>query len=392
MPWICGAGVTIAIAIATLASQHAHPAEISPVRPAGTWSTLWTASLVAGFALYVAGVALLRRTQRQALLAFAIAVVIQAIPLGAPLLLSKDAYLYWLDARIVTVHHQSPYRVTPSDVPDDAALPYVSEAWRNDTAPYGPTWEAWSLAPGTAAGADARSAVTAYKLTAAAGVLATLLVVFFVTRRPAAVALLGWSPLLALHFAGGGHSDGWLMALICIGTVAGRRAGGGAAWSLAGAFEPVAAILLPLDLAASRLRRPARFWVGLAATAAVVIAGSAAAWGTGWIRASLVGVHGASPLGGVHWLTEAGLSHRNAVIVGGLLFAVVYVALLWLARRDGRPRLSLAATALCMTTSLLRPWYAIWPLALAAVEADSAGAVAALALSAYLLLADAVPL
>ena len=53
---------------------------------------------------------------------------------------------------------------------------------------------------------------------------------------------------------------------------------------------------------------------------------------------------------------------------------------------------ALAATALCLTSSLLRPWYGIWPVALAAVEQDAAGAVAAVALTGYLLLGDAVSL
>jgi hypothetical protein len=151
-------------------------------------------------------------------------------------------------------------------------------------------------------------------------------------------------------------------------------------------------VLFPLDLAADRARRPARFWAGLAIAAVVVVGVSAAVWGVGWIRASLVGVHGASPLGGVHWLTQLGLRHRYAVLAGGVVFAAVYAVLLVHAWRRGRARLSLAATALCLTTSLLRPWYAIWPLALAAAEADALAGAAAVVLSAYLLFGDAVHL
>jgi hypothetical protein len=72
------------------------------------------------------------------------------------------------------------------------------------------------------------------------------------------------------------------------------------------------------------------------------------------------------------------------------VFAAVYLALLRSAWRSGRARLSLAATALCLTSSLLRPWYALWPLALAAIEEDEPAAFVAIALSAYLLFADAV--
>jgi hypothetical protein len=68
----------------------------------------------------------------------------------------------------------------------------------------------------------------------------------------------------------------------------------------------------------------------------------------------------------------------------------VYLVLLRNAWRTGRGRFSLAATALCLTSSLLRPWYALWPVALAALEEDALAAVAAFALSAYLLFGDAV--
>jgi hypothetical protein len=378
-----------ALALAVTATRHAHPAEVSPVTPDGAWNGVWIGAVIAALAVYVVALLVVRSGLAAALV---VAGAVQLIPLAAPLLLSKDAYLYWGEARVVLTHHASPYRSTPSDFPADPSTPYVSEEWRNDAAPYGPTWETLALVPGAAAGTSHRHAAVAYKLFAALGVLLTLGLVAWRTRSAAAVALLGWNPLVALHFGGGGHSDGWLMALVLGGIAAGALAGGGAAWSFAAAFKPVPLVLLPLDLAADRLRRPRRFWLGLIAAGIAILAISGAVWGFGWVRASLVGVHGASPFGGVHWLTEAGLTHHNAVAVAGLVFVVVYCALLVRAWRSGVAHLALAATALCLTTSLLRPWYAIWPLALAALEQDALGAAAAVALSAYLLLGDALSL
>lgn len=384
-----GAIVVAAVLAAVIASRHASPAEVSPVVPRGGWNTVWIAALIVALAAYGTSLTVVRGGIVATL---AIAAAVQLVPLAAPLLLSKDAYLYWAGAREVIVHGASPYRSTPSDFPADPATPYVSEEWRNAPAPYGPTWETLALAPAAVAGSSHRHAAFAYKLFAALGVLMAVALVAAVTKRAAPVALLGWNPLVALHFAGGGHSDGWLVALLCLAVVARAGARGGAAWSLAGAFKPVGGILFPLDLAADRLRRPRRFWLGLVGVAVVVFAGSAGTLGTGWVRASLVGIHGASPLGGVHWLTELGLSHRDAVAIGGAAFAAVYVVLLVRAWRTGRAGLSRAASALCLTTSLLRPWYAIWPLALAAIEEDVAAAAVAVALSAYLLLGDAVSL
>ena len=386
-----GAFLVVALALAVVAARHGHPTEVSPITPTGAWNRVWIGAVIAAFAVYCISVPTLLRARPPWVAALVVAAILQALPLAAPLLLSKDVYLYWSEARIVTVHDASPYRATPSDYPSDISFPYVSEEWRTSKAPYGPAWETLALVP-AAASSTARDAVSAYRVLAIAGVLLAAALVGLRTRSAAAVALLGWNPLVALHFGGGGHSDGWLMSLVLAGVVGGSLARGGAAWSLAAAFKPVPLVLLALDLAADRLRRPRRFWLGLFAAAVVVLAVSGAVWGFGWGRSSLVGVHGASPLGGVHWLTEAGLSHRDAVVLGGLVFAVVYCALLLRAWRAGVAHLALAATALCLTTSLLRPWYAIWPLALAALEEDALGSVAAVALSAYLLLGDAVSL
>jgi hypothetical protein len=223
------------------------------------------------------------------------------------------------------------------------------------------------------------------------GVLAATLVIGRRTRNAAAVALLGWSPLVALQYAGGGHNDAWMTALLVLGVAAPAAATGGAAWAIASAFKVVPAILLPLELTARRLRAPRRWWLGLIGGTLVVVAAATAVFGPRWVTAPLGEAHHSSPLGGVHWFTELGLRHRYAVVTGGLAFTVAYLALLRSAWRTGRARLSLAATALCLTSSVLRPWYALWPLALAGVEEDELAGIAALALSAYVLFADAVP-
>jgi len=77
-----------------------------------------------------------------------------------------------------------------------------------------------------AAGTSAHRAELGYRVLALLGVLAAALIVARRTRNAAAVALLGWSPLVALHFAGGGHSDAWMIALLVIfGFLLGRSPG-----------------------------------------------------------------------------------------------------------------------------------------------------------------------
>jgi hypothetical protein len=386
-------GLVVTVACAVAAARHASPSEVSPVSPSGEpWHAFWTWGVVAAFALYASGTWVARKGALSLRVAVITAVIVQTLPLAAPLLLSKDVYGYWSEARIAIVHHANPYSATPSDFPSDPAYRYVSEIWHHTTTHYGPTWEALGTVPAVLAGSSAHRAELGYRVLALLGVLAAALIVARRTRNAAAVALLGWSPLVALHYAGGGHSDAWMMALLVLGVAAPTAAAGGAMWSISSGFKIIPAILLPLELAARRLRAPKRWWVGLIGSAVVVVATATLVFGLRWITVSLAGAHQASPMGGVHLLTKLGLRYRYAVVTGALAFGVVYLALLRSAWRSGRARLSLAATALCLTSSLLRPWYALWPLALAAVEEDDLAGFAALALSAYVLFADAIPL
>ncbi|HEY2372460.1 MAG TPA: hypothetical protein VGH82_07910 [Gaiellaceae bacterium] len=382
----CLAGLTV---LAVVAARHAAPSEVSPVIPRDEWNDIWVASLVASFVLYGLGTYLAWSGAMRLRVAVIVAVFVQAVPLGAPLLLSKDAYLYWGEARVFAVHHANPYVATPAQYPTDPATPWVSESWRSQATPYGP---AWTLAAAPVAATSSRLvAELAYRAIALVALLGCLLVIARRTRSAAAVAFLGWSPLLALHYAGGGHSDA-LMMLATVGAIALGTSSfaGGALWPVASAFKPFPPVLVPLELARRRLAVGSRWWAGIVVSTIAMIAIATGLFGTHWIRQATTGAHQSSPLGGVHWLTEAGLTHRVAVVVAALVFVAVYVVLLRNAWRTGRGRFSLAATALCLTSSLLRPWYAIWPVALAALEEDALAAVAAFALSAYLLFGDAV--
>jgi hypothetical protein len=385
-------GLVGSITLTTVAARYAHPSEVSPVVPRGDWNRVWVWSLVVAFALYGAGTLLAYRGHIRLSAAVAVAVAVQVLPLAAPLLLSKDVYLYWGEGRVVAVHHANPYVRTPADDPKDPAFPWVSESWRDQPAPYGPAWEVIGAAPAALAGDSHRAAAFLYRALAVAAMLASLAIVAVRTRRASAVAFLGWSPLLAVHYAGGGHSDALMMALVLGALALGTTARGGALWAAASAFKPFPPVLIPLELARRRFDVGRRFWIGLLGTGAAIALLATAVFGTHWVSAATVGAHQTSALGGVHWLGRLGLPHREAVLAGAAVFVLVYAALLWRAWRTGRGHLSLAASALCLTSSLLRPWYALWPVALAAIEEDAVGAVVAYVLTGYLLFGDAVRL
>lgn len=352
---------------------------------------MFIAAVLAALALSGLGVLLGRRGALSLKVAVVAAVAVQALPLASPLLLSRDVYIYWAEARVVTVHHANPYRVTPSRYPDDPGTQAASAQWRTQTEPYGPAWAAVGTLPALAAGTSHHGAQLLYRLLAFVCVLATLGVVAVRTRSPQAVALLGWSPLVALHYAGGGHSDAVFTLLLVLAISLGATAAGGALWPVAAMFKAVPLVVLPLELATRRLHMSRRFWFGLAGAAVVLVVAAVAAFGTHWVSGSLESAHGTSPLGGVHFLTETGLRHRYAVAIGGLVFVAVYLVLLRAAWRTGRAHGGFALAALAMCSSLLRPWYALWPLAVSALEEDGLSMVAAYALSVYVLVWDALP-
>jgi hypothetical protein len=387
---LVGICACVSMLLAVLATRQAAVAATSPIIPPGGWNAVWVGAVCVSFALYGLGVLLARSGHAALLAATAVAVVVQALPLAAPLLLSGDVHLYWAQARVVTVHHANPYTVPALRFADDPATRVAAEQWTKVTEPYGPSWVALGAAPALVAGTSTKTSELLYRLIAFAGVLVCVLLVAWRTRSARSVAVLGWNPLIALHYAGGGHNDAWMVVALVVAVATRCTPSAGLAWVLGSGFKGVPAILLPLELARTRFRLPLRFWVALVGSGVAFVVLATALFGTGWASASAVGAHTTSPVGGVHFLVEHGLRHRYAVLICGLAFVAVYAVLLRHAWTTGRARLALAAVALCLLSSLLRPWYALWPVALAAIEADGLGEFAAYALSGYVLFTDAV--
>ena len=328
----------------------------------------------------------------------ALACAIQLVPLAAPVLLSTDVYTYWDYGRIGAVHGGNPYVDEPSSYPDDPAYPLMGAQWRDTTSAYGPGFTLASEGHAAAVGESPDAAAWTYKALGAGAMVALVLLAARLGRRPAyAAAFVGWNPLLAIHFAGGGHNDSWMMVLV-LGALAlgasGRRAAAGVAWALAAAVKWVPLALLPLRyLEARRHGRPVRHLAFALAVAAVVVV---ATWryGIEWVGAfgpiadNIVDERAAYSI--PMRVAGLGVPEGLSVALFGALFVVGY---LWLLREAwrGRARLGLAAGFMLVTTSWLLPWYAVWAVPLAAIEEDRAARWLALGMSAYLL-RDAVPL
>lgn len=374
-----------------MAVRHADATALSPIRPRGDWRAAYIGAVVAAFVLYLAALPLVARARLTAVLAVAAAV--QLVPLAAPLLLSTDAYSYWDYGRIAAVHGGNPYDDRPSRWPDDPAYRRMGADWRERTSVYGPAFTLAAEGDARIAGSSQRTATLLFRLLAAAGMLALVGVTAAASRWSAfAAAFVGWNPLLALHFAGGGHNDVLMAALVvaAVGLRAVHRPlAEGAAWVGAVAVKPIAAVFLPLrGLEALRRRELGRLAVGVGAAAAVVALAASLRYESAWLGllSPLTNqLRQTSSLGLPYWLDRAGVPERVARDALVALFAVFYLWLLREAWRGGRPRLARCAVALLLATSWLQPWYVVWAVPLAALEEDRLARLGALALTGYFL-------
>ena len=158
---------------------------------------------------------------------YAVAAAVQLAPLGAPLLLSTDAWTYWDYGRIAAVHDGNPYADRPSAFPDDPAFAHMGARWRDKTSVYGPAFTLASEPLARAAGSSREPPAWEYKVLAALAALgAHGLCRVGARRRALAAAFVGWNPLLAIHLAGGGHNDAWVGLLVLGALALGGRSDG----------------------------------------------------------------------------------------------------------------------------------------------------------------------
>jgi Glycosyltransferase family 87 len=346
------------------------------------------------FALYVLAVVVIRRRGPSLAFVCGVAAAIQLIPLAGPLLLSRDVYAYWTYGRLITAHDANPYAVAPSTYGADPGELQMAPAWRGTRSVYGPVFSAASAGLATATGRSAETTAFTYRLLAALGMLALVGLAVVVAPMPAfAAAFVGWNPMLALNFAGGGHNDVWMVAFVLAAlALASRRRPvlAGASWAMAVGVKWVPLALLPLSLIAARGRYARRIAAGFLVALIAIGAGACLAFGSAWLTALMPLTRHHAGFSLPSRLVELGFPRPLADLAAA---APLLVALPWLLRdaRAGRSRLALAAGLMVVASPWVLPWYAVWMVPLAAIEEDRLAWVLALAVCAYLL-PDRVPL
>ena len=357
----------------------------------GRLGVVFLALLAAAFASYLVALALLRRRPPGLRAVLLVALAIQAAPLAGPLLLSTDAWTYWEYGRIAAVHDGNPYVDTPSEFSADPAYEHAGAAWRETTSVYGPAFTLLSELVALVSGSSAAVAAWIFKLLAAAGVLACAVLAARLARnRPAAAALVGWNPLFAVHFGGGGHNDA-LLAALTLGALAlaasGRRGLAGAAWAGAILLKWIPVVFLALRAAEARATGRRVDHRGFAVASLALLGLATWRYGFDWLRAFgplARNAEGQTSYALSHRVEQLGVPHGAAL---GLAALALAGGLAWLAREAirGRARLGLSACLLLATTPWLAPWYTIWALPLAAAEDDRRAQLVALGFCAYLL-------
>ena len=205
-----------------------------------------------------------------------------------------------------------------------------------------------------------------------------------------AAAFVGWNPLLAVHFAGGGHNDALMLALV-LGALAfaaaGRRIAAAVAWALSIFVKWVPVVFFALRAIHARPTGRPVSHLGFAITVVAVALVATWRYGVDWLRAFgplARNAGGQTSYAIPHRLEDLGVPHAVAL---GLATVALVLGLAWLAREAhrGRVRLARAACLLLLTTPWLAPWYTVWAVPLAAAEDDRRAQLVSLALCAYLL-------
>jgi alpha-1,6-mannosyltransferase len=322
-----------------------------------------------------------------------------ALLLGPPLI-SQDVFGYLDFARLGALHGLDPYTHVAAQVPTDPA--YLFVGWPFQNSPYGPLFTLGSYAIAPLGLADG---LWALKALAVASSLAAIALVARACSKEGhsprfAAAFVGLNPVLLELAVGGAHNDTLLLltlgATLLLTAGANPRFRAGAATLVAGvAIKATAGLALPFLMLAPRGARKRLRVAGAAALSLALLAllgligfGSHAFGFVGAIseQQQLVATHSVpaetARLAGLHGTPSW---WRHCFIAG---FVVVSVYALWRTLRgaDWRVAAGWTTLALLLSTAWLLPWYAVWPLPLAAVSGDRRLRIAVLVFCAYALL------
>lgn len=388
-----GVGISVLVTVAVLTGW---PPDSSVAASAGgqveralAWARIFSIAQIVAFALFFGALLVVRRDPPRTAVVIGVAVVIQLLPLAGPMILGTDGWSYWNVGRITTVLDGNPYLDVPAAFPADVSTAYVYPFWQERVTPYGPGWVAASSAVAFAAGDSADLGAWLFRAVAAISMVLLTVMVSRGSPRPALAAVfVGWNPVFAMQYAGAGHNDAFMAALVVAGLLAAtvnRHRIGGLAWALAIAVKWLPLVLIPLQLVHELARKGRSITAWTLVSLAVIGIVATIVFGFSWVEAvrPIIGNATEGVTSVAIWPRlerwAPGAFVRIAPLV---LFGLAYTFLLWQAWR-GRTRRGLAAGLFLAASPALWSWYLILPASLSAYEDDGLGMSLATVMIAY---------
>ena len=320
-------------------------------------------------------------------------VLLHALFVLAPPLLSKDIFSYLEYAQLGVVHDVNPYAHVVKAVRGDEVYRFLG--WRSVASAYGPLFTVMTY---PLAHVSAGVGVWTIKVLTGAASLGCVALTADCARRlgrspVAAAAFVGLNPVMLAYGVGGAHNDILMMMLAVAGVALMLRAREGlgtAAVVVGGAIKASIGVMLPFMLIAARDR--VRAVIGIVVSGAVMLAIAVAAFdgqALGVFRVvrqqqRLVS-DDAVPNQIMRALGGPGVT-KDVRLVCRLLLIAALAWLVWLVWRRAYDWIAASGWALLATvvaSSWLLGWYVLWPLPFAAIANDRRLRVASLALAFY---------
>jgi alpha-1,6-mannosyltransferase len=303
---------------------------------------------------------------------------------------AMDIFHYQASARVFWVHDDNPLTVPPS------AHPYaIGISWADRPSVYGPVWSLLTVGPTLLAGDRYLVGVVGFKLLAGLFYLGCAWLIWRLVARTrpgwetVAVVLFAWNPFVVLRSAGHGHNDIVMMFFVLLALERTQRRDWLAAFpslALAVLVKYVAALLGPMLLwyawehtpgtARERLRT---LLPALSAAAGMAVLMYLPFWEGRATFKELVDQARTMIITSTPLLVQTRLQSLMPIEEAGqrartltqLIFLALYVPLVWQARRDFTRLVACSTNALFLyiviAVAWFRPWYMIWPLAVAAL-------------------------
>lgn len=310
--------------------------------------------------------------------------VLLVLALVRPPIESNDLWSYASYGRMVTVHHESPWKHEPADHPRDPYTRRVTHLWRDTPSVYGPAFAVPAVAVMAVAGTHVTVARLGFQMLAGLAVVLALCMVGRQTGWNAeAIAVLAVNPLVPISIVNAGHNDAWVGVLLLGAVLLTKRE----RWVWAGvvvataAMVKVTALLALVALAVWAFRQAGRraaaklIGAGVLASLVMVLAAGGSdvlramrwnSWrmtnGNLWARTSAWMFHEFGPE--PHRLLQGRLALVAACMTVGIAGYLVTRH-----RRASHPALLVGLTVLAYTlvSAYVLPWYVAWgliPLAL----------------------------